>query len=1052
MITVGPFEVEERVGAGAMGQVWRGVHARTGTPVAVKFVTAGAADLEEAAASVRREAQAIAGLQHPHVVYVYDQGVVTEQVADELEDVPAGSPWIVMELLSGGTLADRHLESAWPRLRRDLEHILEGLAHCHARGVLHRDLKPSNVLFGSPRDPRPGLKLVDFGIAWQAGGREVQFGTPEFCPPEQLGNEAHAQGPWTDLYAVGAIGWEIATGAVPWAELSGAPLFMAKARGELPVFTPRIDVPEGFGRWLQRAMAGPPGDRFQSAPDALHALGELGGISRSAAPVVRSRERGAQVTRAMVGGEGLAARTDGAPEPAPLVRELIGVPIPPPALRDAGMGLWRFRPAQYTARMPQRVRLWQRLEHAVRDDKVRLASLRGPTGSGRSRTVQWLAEAAQTNGGVLALCAVAGEPGEALTGLLRRILRGHPGDPEGLENARWMLEHHGITYRAVVEAVECWFAAPEDARRVREAVVQLVRSLARGRPVLLVLDDADQDPALVEVALELAKGPRAPMLVVATSAEPLGERFEEVPVLDPLRRREMGQLLTSVLPLAPESVEDVVAGSGGRPGRALALVEQVFEAGHETQGPAGIVLDLEPDPPVALPELPPVALEVLRRSALLGVFPDRRVVVQSFGNQRRAELAVTRTAELGMLDVEGSVIAFAPGVRKAVLAEQGAHWARHHLALGKTLPPESASGALHRIQGGDPEGFRQLSDAVAVLDQRGDLVRLLAHCDAGLQLWDDAKRAPASGPWTFLVRQRAEVLAGLRSPRLADVLEADLRRAWDHEVWDAVAGLCVERAALLRDDASRDLHFALEVAESDAVKARALHGLARHAERDADMPRARYWLHEASALATSPEREAAGQAHIARARLAAMEGDYTQSLVEVEAAIRQRSVPGELDLLAAGVQLASGAQVLARSSLLRGVHWMTQRRDRRWLPTALVRLGLVELLEGHQDQCEARLAEADRIQAENRRQFGGDPSLGAPVRMVLTLERGEWFRAVEALGHCTDLAWQRPTRVAVMRRVREILANRDDVPEPVREAFERELVAFDALKSRWLTR
>lgn len=1054
MIDVGPFEIERRVGEGAMGQVWQGVHRRTRTPVAVKFVLAQGAGAQQAAASVRREAQAIAGLQHPNVVYVYDQGVVDGALADRLEGVPEGSPWIVLELLSGGTLSDKHVETNWEAVRDDLERILMALAHCHARGVLHRDLKPSNVLFGAPRDPRPGLKLVDFGIAGDSAvGQDLQFGTPEFCAPEQLGNEAHAQGPWSDLYAVGALGWTLVTGEVPWPSLSGPPLFMAKAGGDFRALCPRIDVPETLGDWLRQAMAGPPGDRFQSAPDALHALRRLTGSSVGTAPAVRPLKREAAVTRAMLGGEGLSARKTGAPEPAPLVRELIGVPIPPPALRDAGLGLWRHRQPQFTARMPQRVRLWQRLEHAVRDGEVRLVGLRGPRGSGRTRTARWLVEAARVNGGVHALLARAGEPGEALRGLLHQVLRGVPGEQDGRDNARWMLEHHGLTYRSVVDAVERWFDAPRDLTRLRDAAVGVLGSLARGRPVVLVLDDADRDPELLVVARLLQERPTGPMLVVATSSDPLGGPFDEVPDLDPLRRREMSQLLASILPLSVGSSADVVAGSGGLPGRALEIVHDRFDRGLFHHEESGITLDLEPDPPLPLPVLPGPLLDILRRAALLGVFPDRRVVAQSFGNRRRAERAIERAAAVGLLHIEGPVLSFRPGVRQAILADQQAGWSRHHTALARTLPPESAEGAIHRVRGGELQaGFAQLVSAIRAVDQGGELYRMLDVCDRGLALWEEVVGAPADGPWVQLVLQRAEVLSSLRSERLAEVLDSDLERARAHGIWDAVAGLSVERAATDRLGASRDLHFALQVAGTEALRARSLHGLARLAERRNDVPLARHWLLAAARLVDSEEREAVGQARIARARLASMDEDYELATEELEAAIRLRSVPGELDLLAAGVHLARGSLVEARSALLRGVHWMGLRRDRRWLPTALVRLALVDLLEGNQDQAEARLAEADRIQAENQLRFGTEPALTAAVRLVLTLERGEWFRAMEALGHLRDVAWRRPTRVAVFRRVEEILDIRDDVPVPVREALERSLSTFEALRDGWFTR
>ncbi len=1050
MITVGPFEIEERVGSGAMGQVWRGRHRRTGTPVAVKFVLARRGSMNEAAESVQREAQAIAGLQHPHVVYVYDQGTVDGALAAQLDDVPVDSPWIVMEFLSGGTLAERHRSTTWPAICEDVERILSALAHCHARGVLHRDLKPSNVLFGAPKDARPGLKLVDFGIARGSSDRDraAPLGTPAYCAPEQLGDEPFAQGPWSDIYAVGVLTWALVTGTVPWSDRSGAALFLAKAEGSFPTFEPRVDVPDALENWLRRAMAGPPGDRFQSAPDALHALRVL--THRGSHKVLRGIpfEPEPAATRAMTRADGLAARRTGAPPPAPLVREMIEVPIPPPALVDAGLGLWKYRPPQFTARMPQRVRLWQWLERTVRDRQVRKVALRGPPRSGRTRTAWWLLETAQTNGGIVALYASAGS---AETSLLRHVLRGLPEQRDGLDNARWMLEHHGITFRTVLDAVARWFHDPDDPVALHRAAVAVISALARERPVLLVLDDADQDARMRALARALGEGHPSPILIVGTCAERL-PGFEEVPHLDRLRKREMSQLLASVLPLDVRSTSDVVDGSGGRPGKAMDLVRDRFDAGAYTHGPGGLELDLEPDPPGHVPPLPAPILDVLQRAALLGIFPDRRTVAQSFRNPRRAERAIDRAIELGLVTVDASVIHFTPGLRKALLATEDRSWQRHHLALARTLAPESPEGALHQIRGGAREqGFSRLVEAISILDQGSELYRLLDYCDRGLALWSSTIGEPRDGPWVDLVLKRVEVLGGLLSPRLQPVVEADLDSAEKHQISDAIAGLLAERAHLDASDPSRDLHRALEVVRSASIRMRVLHGLARLAERRRDMPLARYWLRLVAQHVHSTDRAVATEARIARARLAAMRGAYEEALTEIEAAIRLRPVAGELDLLAGGLYLAMDELLDARSSLLRAVHRMSLRRERRWLPVALVRLGLLELLSGDHDQCEARLAEAERIRAEDRARFRSDPALTAEARLLLCLERSAWAEAMEALHQCPEIPWRRPTRVAVMARVEELLRSRRTIPAAVRRELEHAVATFAVLDREPIT-
>lgn len=1051
MIPLGPFEAIERVGSGAMGQVWRGFHTRSRTPVAIKLVLAQQSEVEDAARSVRREARAIASLQHPNVVYVYDQGELDGSAASAFGGVPEGSPYIVMELLSGGTLLERHRDSNWAAVRTDLERMLEGLAHCHARGVLHRDLKPSNVLYGAPTDPRPGLKLVDFGIAWSRDSHDAAFGTPEYCAPEQQGAEEHAQGPWTDLYAVGVMLWTLVTGSRPFAELTGAPLFMAKSRRAIPPLRPRWEVPEGLAAWLEAALAGPPGDRFQSAPDALHHLRALG-----SGTILHRRAPDGPVSP----GDLLAARTGpGAPDRAPLLREPVDVAVPPPALRDAGLNMWMYRPPPLTGRMAQRVRLWQHMEQATSRGVPITLSLRGPPRSGRTRLGEWLLQAARENGGVLAWATRGERPGAAIDGLLRQILRIEGTDTSGrprdrLEDARWTLEHHGADVPAALRAVEAWLDTPDDPSRRMVAAVEVTRALARERPVLLFLDDADRDVELVQIARALRTGLPAPVVVLLTSVESVDSGAEELPPLEAMRSRSMTQLVGSLLPLDPAQIGDVVAASGGLPGRAVEVLTSAFRGGRWSHGPRGIRLALESDDPRELPDLPAAVRELMERSAALGVFPDHPTVTGSFRNRKAAAQALEHAERLGLVAVHGRVISFLPGVRRAVLDGAIARGAlqKHHAALGRVLPPESPEGALHRIRGGDPDGgFAQLAEGLRILDRDTGMGQMLAVCEQGLELWDALGRAPADGPWATLIVKRVDALASLESPELHEVVRRDLVRAAQHRVGDAHARLLLERASAERKTASRDLHRALEVGQAPWIRSETYHALAEHAERQGDMPLARYWLGCATVYADSDDRAAASDAFVALGFLAAMDGEWLEARTALDEAVRLRPFPGVLEILAATTAILVGDLVSARSSLMRGVHWATLRNVRRFLPGALVRLGLVELLDGSIPDCEARLAEADRILAENRAQYRPDPRFGAEVRMLLALEQGRWEAAIEHLGHIESMAWPRPSRVAVFRRVRQVLDTRGDVPAAVREALEISEGSLYALRNQWVT-
>ena len=116
---------------------------------------------------------------------------------------------------------------------------------------------------------------------------------------------------------------------------------------------------------------------------------------------------------------------------------------------------------------------------------------------------------------------------------------------------------------------------------------------------------------------------------------------------------------------------------------------------------------------------------------------------------------------------------------------------------------------------------------------------------------------------------------------------------------------------------------------------------------------------------------------------------------------------------------------------------------------ALVRLGLVDLLEGALAEAEQRLAEADRILAENLRQYRPDPAFGADIRLLLALERRRWRPAIEHLGHLRPMAWPKPTRVAVFQRIREILDSSRRIPRDLFEALELAETHLYALREQW---
>ncbi|MCB9689845.1 MAG: serine/threonine protein kinase [Alphaproteobacteria bacterium] len=234
------FALGERVGRGATGEVYRGVHVASGSPVAVKFVDAGFQ-----AAVLRREVEASAALDHPHVVPVLAAG--------ERD----GRAWMVMAWAPGGNLDEAPPRDA-AEARTLLEQLLLALAHAHARGVAHLDVKPANLLRGA----RGEVRLADFGIArsWRRSDEVVRAMSPGFAAPEQISRRWDRVGPAADLWAVGAV---------------------ARWMG--------LDDLDGWIAWCQ---ATDPSLR-PTAPAALRALV---GDARRAIPEWRSLEAGSEAT------------------------------------------------------------------------------------------------------------------------------------------------------------------------------------------------------------------------------------------------------------------------------------------------------------------------------------------------------------------------------------------------------------------------------------------------------------------------------------------------------------------------------------------------------------------------------------------------------------------------------------------------------------------------------------------------------------------------------------------------------------------------------------
>lgn len=267
----GRYEVESRLGEGAMGAVYLAEHVRIGRYDAIKVLNPDMADDEDAWARFTREARNASQINHPNVCTVYDFGETDE-----------GLPFIAMEYVEGETLT-RLMEREGPlppaRVAELFEEIADALEAAHSRGIVHRDLKPENIMLDRDEYGTRTVKVVDFGIAKAMQDKEGRqdvtregfvVGTPQYVSPEQVaGGDLDRR---SDLYSLGVVLYEMLTGRLPFTGDSWRAV-MTKRLSEDPVplreAAPELGLGPELERVVHRALAREPEDRYESA-GAMH--------------------------------------------------------------------------------------------------------------------------------------------------------------------------------------------------------------------------------------------------------------------------------------------------------------------------------------------------------------------------------------------------------------------------------------------------------------------------------------------------------------------------------------------------------------------------------------------------------------------------------------------------------------------------------------------------------------------------------------------------------------------------------------------------------------
>jgi len=257
--TIPRYEIRERVGEGATAVVYRAWDRELKRTIALKVLRGRAAMSDVLRERFHREAQATAGLDHAHVIRVHDAGE------------HRGELYLVLEFVSGRSLA--HLLSERRFSEREsaslLEKVARGIAAAHANGVVHRDLKPGNILVTEPGEPKVG----DFGLAHVVDSDTTRLtqtgsslGTPLYMAPEQVEGRWREISPRTDVYALGAVLYEMLSGRPPHLGATPAEIYRRILEVEVePLRNLRPEVSRDLEKIALKALEKDPRARYADA-------------------------------------------------------------------------------------------------------------------------------------------------------------------------------------------------------------------------------------------------------------------------------------------------------------------------------------------------------------------------------------------------------------------------------------------------------------------------------------------------------------------------------------------------------------------------------------------------------------------------------------------------------------------------------------------------------------------------------------------------------------------------------------------------------------------
>jgi tRNA A-37 threonylcarbamoyl transferase component Bud32 len=692
------YELVKELGHGGMARVWAVREQKTGRALALKRLSASAA--RRHVTLFEREYYTLAGLHHPSIVEVYDYAI------------EADGPYYTMELLSGSDLSNL-VPLPFMKVCQILRDTASALALLHARRFLHRDVSARNVWL----TPEGRVKLIDFGTLVPFGRSRDVAGTPPFVAPEAL--QGHELDQRTDLYALGALGYYL---------LTGAHAFPARALAQLPELWQtrppsaslrvhelgRADLPElppALDALLERMLGAEPRERPHSAAEVIDALCTIAGLPGEgaarvpraylSAPALTGREREShqlsQALSAARAGRGAGVLIEGAPrvgktrmltELALMARIASGIVLQVEA--DSTLGSHS---------------LAERLSHKLLD--VLPAAASG-----------------------------AAQPYASTLAHLSSSLRERLGLPESA--LADLPRTHGEARMRVQAALSSWFL-----------------ELMREHCLVLLVDDFQQsDAASAAWLTSLVRQARTERLLVVSTIQIADEvvphvealrRHADVLKLAPLTAAQIAAMLQSVFGEAmhlPRLADLVAQRSEGNPGHALDLVEHLVEQGLLQYGEGTWVLppaiseaELPRDPQSVLqarlsrlPEHARALAQVL--SVREGLIPFELCTALAEVSGAQVFDALQALVAQGVLSAAGDAYRFErEPVRQLLLVELSEHRKRrahaisgeYFLSAPQLSPLDRLRAGLHLVLGGDVE---RGSEQVAIAAKHYGLVDL----------------------------------------------------------------------------------------------------------------------------------------------------------------------------------------------------------------------------------------------------------------------------------------------------------------------------------------